>query len=136
MASFEDRLKQRSENLRRNVERAVRRAATLIDTTLVVSTPVKTGRARANWLASINRPRTDMPGPADAKAALGRNQNVFKLFKAGQTIVIANNLPYIRKLNAGHSQQAPAGFVEKAVTRGRRSLATSRRYLDRPRKGD
>ena len=35
--------------------------------------------------------------------------------KAGDTVYISNNLEYIQALNEGHSQQAPAGFVEKAV---------------------
>jgi hypothetical protein len=28
---------------------------------------------------------------------------------------VANNVPYIRRLNYGHSSQAPAGFVEMAI---------------------
>jgi hypothetical protein len=32
---------------------------------------------------------------------------------------LSNNVPYIRQLNAGSSQQAPAMFVEKAAEVGR-----------------
>jgi hypothetical protein len=36
-------------------------------------------------------------------------------FKAGDTIYLTNNLPYIRRLEEGYSQQAPAGMVALTV---------------------
>ena len=36
-------------------------------------------------------------------------------FEVGDTIYLANNLPYIRKLEEGSSQQAPAGMVALSV---------------------
>ena len=32
----------------------------------------------------------------------------------GLTIVQGSNVPYIEDLNAGHSKQAPAGFLDRA----------------------
>lgn len=60
---------------------------------LVLATPVDTGQARNGW-------QIDTTG--------------------GQTTV-ENRVPYINRLNEGHSKQAPAGFVENViddVTRG------------------
>lgn len=34
------------------------------------------------------------------------------------TIYIANNIPYMEKLNAGYSNQTPAGWVKRAVEKG------------------
>jgi formaldehyde-activating enzyme involved in methanogenesis len=30
---------------------------------------------------------------------------------------VSNNVPYINRLNEGHSAQAPAGFVQQAVAK-------------------
>ena len=31
------------------------------------------------------------------------------------SVFVSNNVPYILKLNDGHSQQAPAGFIQTAI---------------------
>ena len=59
---------------------------------LVLATPVDTGRARAGWTVDT--------GPQDP--------------------VIENVVPYIGVLNDGHSQQAPAGFVEAEIDKATR----------------
>lgn len=35
--------------------------------------------------------------------------------KVGDKVVVSNDAPYIDDLNRGHSQQAPAYFIEKTV---------------------
>lgn len=89
-----------------------------VDSAIVLSTPVDTGRARGNWLPSINTPDEsklrDNFDPSGSKA-IGEAQSVASVVKPGDTVYISNNLEYIGALNDGHSQQAPAGFVEKAV---------------------
>lgn len=89
-----------------------------VDSAIVLSTPVDTGRARGNWLPSINTPREeklvdnfDLTG----SKSIAEAQSVSDKVIAGNTVYISNNLEYIGALNDGHSQQAPAGFVEKAV---------------------
>lgn len=60
---------------------------------LTMATPVDTGQARNGW----------------------------QLAGEGDLTVVENRVPYIGKLNDGHSQQAPAGFIENViddVTRG------------------
>ena len=37
-------------------------------------------------------------------------------------ILISNNLPYINALNDGSSKQAPAGFVDSALSKGKRAV--------------
>lgn len=56
---------------------------------LIQTTPVDTGRARAGW----------------------------QLENEGDFAVVSNMVPYIGVLNDGHSQQAPAGFVENEMDR-------------------
>lgn len=97
-----------------NLEKTIRAVALVVDAELVNTTPVDTGRARSNWLPSLNVPdlRTVEPG---GKPAVGP---VADSFRIDDTILITNNLPYIRRLNEGSSLQAPAGFVEAAIARG------------------
>ena len=67
--------------------------------------PVETGRARASWGhwdSSANSPDST---PADA---------YYEETDAGMTITQGSNVPYIEQLNEGHSQQAPAGFIDDA----------------------
>lgn len=104
-----------------NLEKTVRATALTVMTNIVSNTPVDTGRARNNWNADINNVDTSITDQANPNttgtekitAALGS-------YKAGDTINISNNLPYIRRLNEGHSKQAPANFVDKAVMVGKR----------------
>ena len=78
---------------------------------LLAKTPVDTGRARAGWSVSAERPGSDVPVkggksyPAQPQA-IPKNANI---------ICVYNNVEYIVRLNEGHSRQAPAMFVEQAV---------------------
>lgn len=101
---------------RKTIER-MQKAVLAIDAALVLATPVDTGRARANWLPSINKPRTVKlkRGDKSGSGALAKAQRLVSEIQLGDTFYISNNLEYIGVLNDGHSQQAPAGFVEKAI---------------------
>lgn len=80
-------------------------------------TPVDTGHARANWIPSVGMPNhTEDPGTGGALAAAGAA--VIASFKLGQgKLYLSNVVPYIRRLNEGHSTQAPPLFVESCVIR-------------------
>lgn len=82
-------------------------------------TPVDTGHARRNWIPSVGTPNTE-EAQSDAAYAQGVAQ-VLAYELANGALWIANVVPYIRRLNYGHSQQAPPGFVEMAIDR---ALAT------------
>lgn len=118
------------------VEMAVRRVAFAIDRALVMSTPVGNpdlwkrpapkgyvgGRARANWIPTLNTPsqvpseRKDKQGSATIALLAPVTQN----YKIGDTLWLSNSLPYIVRLNEGHSTQAPSGYVEMAIETGLR----------------
>ncbi len=87
-------------------------------------TPVDTGWARANWIPSVGEPdQTDAtkkePSPADVAAAAQRQQDgtndVLSWTNDKGPIFVANNVPYIGALDAGHSKQSPSGFVQNAL---------------------
>ena len=60
---------------------------------LVLATPVDTGNARESW--EVARDRT----------------------KKNPTFIVSNNTEYIGALNEGHSDQAPAHFIEAIALR-------------------
>lgn len=101
----------------------VRRAALDLLGTIKVATPVGDpdlwknpappgyvgGAARSNWHLDIGTPTVRIVEPGQDLDASTAGYTIDK------TIFISNNLPYIRRLNEGHSQQAPAGFVEDSI---------------------
>ena len=101
-----------------NLEKTVRAVALVVDSTLVATTPVLTGRARANWNPSLNVPDTALREPNQKKPI----DPINSAYKITDTILISNNLPYIKRLNEGYSKQAPAGFVDAALERGKRAV--------------
>lgn len=105
-----------------NVAAVVRMAGLACLQTIVVATPVDTGRARSNWIVTIDKTTklTRPPlaaGAASTAASIADGRANIDGYKPGsRVILITNNLPYIQRLNEGWSAQAPAGFVELAVS--------------------
>ena len=90
---------------------------------IVYRTPVDTGRARANWQVSNVSPNTNerkrfkknQPN-AVATDTVARGQKNIDKNKEGQSIWLANNLPYIERLESGTwSKQAPQGMVAISI---------------------
>lgn len=108
-------------------EAVVTRLTLNITANLVESTPVDLGWARANWVPAIGAAFTGNSGAADpdegSVSAQGARQQAaiaaMTAYKLGRgSVFISNNVPYISRLNAGSSRQAPAGFVQAAVREG------------------
>lgn len=116
-----------------------KQAANAIIQDLALHTPVDQGTAVSNWQVTLDTPATTEI-PALAPSPKGRNSSgtwqhsvspdvtrennaslllssaseVIAAKQPGQTLYIVNNLPYIELLNEGSSEQAPAGFVDRA----------------------
>ena len=112
----------------REIERFVERLMTKITldiiANLVETTPVDTGWARANWIPELGL--TDVPPAPRAEdqlvgSAKGAQSAAASSVISGYTfpgiIQVGNGVPYIGALNDGHSQQAPAGFVQRAINK-------------------
>lgn len=123
------RIRKLGSNVENNSVALVRKVALSVDSTVVMGTPVDTGRARSNWQVEIGKPAqgvvdAHVPGKEGATAgpnaqmALALGAAAISTYKGGETIHLTNNLPYIGALNRGHSAQAPVGFVESAVLDG------------------
>ena len=108
---------------------------------VVRATPVDTGLARSNWIASPGAPASFSrstpfaPLPqgtdsrkfnetANANAAIQENERAIDQRQSEQVLNITNNVSYVQRLNDGSSVQAAAGFVQRAIQASR--IAASR----------
>jgi hypothetical protein len=80
---------------------------------IVERTPVDTGRARGNWNFSIGTVDGSTTEDTDktGTVTISKIRSGTKAAKFGDTVYIANGLPYIHRLEYGWSKQAPAGMV-------------------------
>ena len=84
-------------------------------------TPRQTGFASSNWIASIGQAHEGVAGSKQNVSRAEQNASLSALsgYRTSQgEIVVANNVPYIGRLNAGSSNQAPPGFIQAAIARG------------------
>ncbi len=117
--AFGDKLRIRVKQVRNGQNARKIRVAKSIHRTLVFFTPLKTGRARAGWRATLGGGFTrSFAVNTNWLSQLAINQSRIARALPEQQIRIANNVPYLPLLNEGRSPQAPPGFVEMAVAIG------------------
>ncbi len=120
-----------------NFERIFRQTVLAVGGAAIQATPVKSGHARNNWLTTTGAPGQGTPNAPDRTGSAATTQltNTGVAVKVDETAYVTNNVPYIGRLNAGHSKQAPAGFIEKAVEAGRATVRAAN-PLAFPNSGD
>ncbi len=121
-AAFNRQLRRVMPRFERAWVRGVIRWARVAHQLIAQRTPIDTGRASASWNVSLNGANIRVQPPEyfnPGQPWLDGEFNVDQ-FMMGDSIHISNNLPYIRKLNDGHSQQAPKMFVEKQFAEAKR----------------
>lgn len=127
---FAQRMKELGEAIEAGVRELKNDVADAVQQHLIEATPVShletghSGRARNNWVATINNPYTgaQYTGPFDpsGRVRAEANSSVIANNKNGRPVHISNNLNYIALLNDGFSAQAPAGFVQSGMLIGMR----------------
>lgn len=109
----------------------VRQVAIEVHSECVDATPVDTGLARSNWIASVgSRFQASLARPyapgyklgrreiANAQAAKAQARGELYTEEVVRDAYVQNNVAYIGDLNGGYSPQAPANFVDVAILRG------------------
>ncbi len=76
---------------------------------VIIKTPVKTGRARANWSITTHNPDYRTTQRTTPQSIQDLDLNAFP------TVWIANGLDYIGDLEKGKSDQAPTGISLPAL---------------------
>jgi hypothetical protein len=132
--SFSDDLKRFSKKTGLTLDEVAVTACSELTKSVIIKTPADTGSAKANWQASLNRPinsttsSKDKNGTASIAKAISIAEGA-----AGNIFYLANNLPYIRKLEfggygegkkivGGFSKQAPQGMVRLSMQQIKNNL--------------
>jgi hypothetical protein len=91
-----------------------RAAALELTARIVRRTPVRSGRARANWNPSVGEPDIETSTSTNQERALQRVGPVAHRLNIshGEVFWLSNGLPYIQRLEEGWSKQAPDGMVK------------------------
>lgn len=93
----------------------VKKASFTVERKVKQEMPVDTGRARASWGHWRGGMRKTNTSASESDA-------VWKSDDGGLSITQGSNVEYIIFLNAGHSTQAPAGFIDRAALIGQLRL--------------
>lgn len=140
MRGFSKRIRAIAKGVEDNASSATRSTVITVASAVALRTPVDTGRARANWQTHIGSApsglvagfpqgtggSTGAAAAAQATSAATAAMGGYTPAHSGTEVYISNNLPYIGRLNDGHSRQAPAGFIEAAVAAGERAVRKAR----------
>lgn len=136
IAQFSQNIRKRSSQIENAGSRVVRATSKRALKALVRATPVDEGVARSNWRVGIGgTPTAIIKAYAPGKnLGIGERANANAAIAAGfaridtvrgvsgrggglkTAVIIVNNTPYIEVLNAGSSKQAPAGFIQMALS--------------------
>ena len=101
-----------------NIDKTVRQTVVLVSQGVIMQTPVLSGRARANWSFGKSAMPTGTTEATDTSgsATIAKIASQVTSVKAGGSVWLSNNLPYIYRLEyEGYSRKAPAGFVRKTL---------------------
>ena len=117
VGSFEDQVKAFERDALRKMDLAVRSISLEIFSRVILKSPVDTGRFRGNWQVAIGTVPSGTLDLDDKTGTATVSKADLKLMgaNAGDTIYLANNLPYAVRLEEGYSQQAPAGMVALTI---------------------
>lgn len=101
---------------RGNAEQVVRKVGIEMLRSVVLKSPVDTGRFRANWVVDFSGRGGLVPGvDKSGVRAISTGTNEILRFQLGGVLWMMNSLPYARRLEYGWSQQAPGGMVRITV---------------------
>jgi len=131
--SFAADIKKWSDATGQDVEKVARATVLSMSTAITKRTPVGNpelwkspapkgyvgGQARGNWFPSIDMMSNEQDLTIVGKSAnIDSDNRVVSMLDLifGKKYFLTNNLPYIHRLEYGHSTQAPAGMVRVTTT--------------------
>lgn len=87
-----------------SLDKTVRMVTLELFGSVIRGTPVDTGRARGNWQTTVQSPASDEVDRPQSAAIAELSANAGGV---GSVTYLANNLPYIYRLEMGWSNQSP-----------------------------
>jgi len=131
--SFASDLRRFANLTSQKMETVVKASLVRIGTSVVVKSPVDTGRFRSNWLAAYGTADTTVSMSVDPSGQSSINR--LKMSVQGLTFreyfYFTNSLPYAKGLEYGDSMQAPSGMVRVSVAAWENILADEIRKVAR-----
>ena len=118
----------------RKLNKIVKVAAMELFKSVIMMTPVDTGRARGNWQCTMTSPADGViDSEQSEEATIAKMVETTLKSSIRKGIFLTNNLPYIQKLEyggygqgpkteGGYSKQAPAGMVRVSLDRIQKDL--------------
>lgn len=115
------------------METVVKSSLVRIGTSIVVKSPVDTGRFRSNWLAAYGTADTTVNMSVDqsGQGVLNRLKMSVNGLNFREYFYFTNSLPYAKGLEYGDSAQAPSGMVRVSVAAWESILADEIRKVAR-----
>lgn len=120
MSSFSIDIASFCQKVRVNQDVVVRKITFELFSTVILKSPVDSGRFRGNWVvqsgspsAAVDYAKRDPSG----SSAVSQAATLVASVRAGDVIYMANNLPYAQRLEYGYSKQAPSGMVRTSMQR-------------------
>ena len=112
MGQFEIGLRKFAEKTELKINDVVRKIGLEVYSSVVMRSPVDTGRFRGNWNVSLANFDPSVSELTDKEGAASiANATVSIAEYKGGSIYISNNLPYAQRLEDGWSKQAPVGML-------------------------
>lgn len=105
-------------NFKKNRALCLRKSAIVTGSSIIIGTPVDTGKARSNWQSSLDSPILTAIDRADPSGQVAINELggvAARFTDENKSIWFCNNLPYINRLNNGWSKKADPGYVERCI---------------------
>lgn len=117
LAEFNADVKAFAERTKRDPVKIQRKLAMIMLRRVILKTPVDTGRARNNWQLSQGTPPAGIveSGDRGGNGAIQRGAGEIANIRTPTLLWLANNLPYIERLENGYSRQAPAGMLRATI---------------------
>jgi len=114
--SFAESVTEFSKKTEKKIRQGHQLAIISLFSSVILRSPVDTGRFRANWIITADQPSKDTRMEFDKSGSYVINTVVkFMEDNKASTIYLANNLPYAERLENGWSQQAPYGMVRLSI---------------------
>lgn len=134
LSQFSKRLANAIKNLPENVNSVKKEVTLAVHSTLVDSTPVRTGQARTNWRVYTSADEgAEIPAPEDIAAGMAaakaQANSVVNTVPRDIPLYIVNRAQHIERLNQGWSVQAPSEFVRIAALRAVQTIAKRRKGI-------
>jgi hypothetical protein len=128
--SFADDIKKFAEKTNNTIDEVVISFVLDISRNVIVGdggscpgTPVDTGWAINNWVATIGTPNSSVPNQADKLAQTALTGVAFMALSApGKVYYLTNNVVYINRLEYGYSKQAPRGMARLGVMAAKKEM--------------